>query len=43
MIIVDTLLAEREAEGRPVKVGIAGPGFMARGAINHPRVAGRTA
>lgn len=35
MIIVDTLLAQREAEGTPVKVGIAGPGFMARGAMNH--------
>ncbi len=35
MIIVDTLLAQREAEGNPVRVGIAGPGFMAKGLMNH--------
>ncbi|GAB76664.1 Predicted homoserine dehydrogenase, contains C-terminal SAF domain [Austwickia chelonae] len=35
MIILDTLLAQRAAEGRPVRVGIAGPGFMAKGLINH--------
>ncbi|MBO3128488.1 NAD(P)H-dependent oxidoreductase [Dermatophilus congolensis] len=35
MIVVDTLLAQREAEGNPVKVAIAGPGFMARGAMHH--------
>ena len=30
MIIVDDLLAQREAQGNPVRVGIAGPGFMAK-------------
>ena len=35
MIIVDELLAQRAAEGNPVRVGIAGPGFMAKGLINH--------
>lgn len=35
MIIVDDLLAQREAQGNPVRVGIAGPGFMAKGLINH--------
>lgn len=35
MIVTDTLLGQRQAEGRPLRVGIAGPGFMARGLINH--------
>jgi predicted homoserine dehydrogenase-like protein len=34
MIIVDTLLRERAAEGRPVRVGMIGAGFMARGIAN---------
>ncbi|MDO5712112.1 MAG: NAD(P)-dependent oxidoreductase, partial [Micrococcales bacterium] len=35
MIITDTQLAQRHAAGRPIQVGIAGPGFMAQGLINH--------
>lgn len=35
MIVVDELLARREAEGNPLRVGIAGPGFMAKGLMNH--------
>ncbi len=35
MIVTDTLLAARQREGRPIRVGIAGPGFMAKGLINH--------
>jgi predicted homoserine dehydrogenase-like protein len=31
MQIVDTALAQREAEGRPIRVGMIGAGFMARG------------
>ena len=31
MIIVDTLLARRQAEGRPVRVAMVGAGFMGRG------------
>ena len=31
MIIVDTVLAERNASGEPVRVGLVGGGFMARG------------
>ena len=31
MIIVDTALAERKAAGNPVRVGLVGGGFMARG------------
>jgi predicted homoserine dehydrogenase-like protein len=31
MLIVDTALARREAEGRPIRVGMVGAGFMARG------------
>jgi predicted homoserine dehydrogenase-like protein len=31
MIIVDTALKRREAEGRPVQVGIIGAGYMGRG------------
>lgn len=34
MIIVDTLLAERQKEGRPVGLGLVGAGFMGRGLIN---------
>ena len=31
MIIVDTALKRREQEGRPIRVGLVGAGFMARG------------
>ncbi|MDN5749183.1 MAG: NAD(P)-dependent oxidoreductase [Pseudonocardia sp.] len=34
MIIVDTALARREAEGRPIRVGMVGAGFMGRGLAN---------
>jgi predicted homoserine dehydrogenase-like protein len=34
MIIVDTALAAREAEGRPIRVAMLGAGFMARGITN---------
>ena len=34
MIIVDRLLRQREAEGKPVRVGMIGAGFMARGVAN---------
>lgn len=34
MIIVDTALRKRAAEGRPVKVALIGAGFMARGVAN---------
>lgn len=34
MIIVDTALAKRAAEGRPIRVGMFGAGFMARGIAN---------
>ena len=34
MIIVDKLLRQREAEGKPVRVGMVGAGFMARGIAN---------
>jgi len=34
MIIVDRLLRQREAEGRPIRVGMIGAGFMARGIAN---------
>ena len=34
MIIVDTALKKRAAEGRPVKVALVGAGFMARGVAN---------
>lgn len=34
MIIVDRLLAERAAEKRPVRVGMLGAGFMAKGIAN---------
>ncbi len=35
MIITDTLLQRRQADGHPIRVGVAGPGFMATGLINH--------
>jgi predicted homoserine dehydrogenase-like protein len=31
MILVDTALQRRAAEGRPVRIGLVGAGFMARG------------
>ena len=31
MILVDTALARRAAEGRPIRIGLVGAGFMARG------------
>ena len=34
MIIVDTALRAREAEDKPIRVGIIGAGFMARGLAN---------
>ncbi len=34
MILVDTALREREAEGRPIRVGLIGSGFMAQGFAN---------
>ena len=34
MILVDTALQERAKSGRPVRVGIFGAGFMAKGLIN---------
>jgi predicted homoserine dehydrogenase-like protein len=34
VIIVDTALRRREAEGRPIRVGMIGAGFMARGVAN---------
>jgi predicted homoserine dehydrogenase-like protein len=34
LIIVDTALAEREAQGRPIRVAMVGAGFMARGIAN---------
>jgi predicted homoserine dehydrogenase-like protein len=34
MILVDTALAARESEGKPVRVGIIGAGFMAQGLSN---------
>ncbi len=34
MIIVDTVLRRREAEGRPIRVGMIGAGFMGRGLAN---------
>jgi predicted homoserine dehydrogenase-like protein len=37
MIITDTLLQQRHKEGNPIRVGVVGPGFMARGMMNHIR------
>ena len=34
MIIVDNALKEREASGNPIRVGMIGAGFMARGIAN---------
>jgi predicted homoserine dehydrogenase-like protein len=34
MMIVDTLLAERQRDGKPVRVALAGSGFMGRGLVN---------
>ena len=34
MIILDTALQRREAEGRPIRVGMIGAGFMAQGLTN---------
>jgi predicted homoserine dehydrogenase-like protein len=34
MIIVDTALAKREAEGNPIRVALVGAGFMGRGFVN---------
>src|SRR3954447_6154852 len=34
MIIVDTALQKRARSGNPIKVGLAGAGFMGRGIIN---------
>ena len=34
MIIVDRALDKREREGRPIRVGIFGAGFMAKGFVN---------
>ena len=34
MIIVDTALKARAADGRPIRVGMIGAGFMARGIAN---------
>ena len=34
MIIVDRLLEQREREGRPIRVGLIGAGFMAQGLAN---------
>ena len=34
MILVDTALRARAAEGRPIRVGMIGAGFMARGVMN---------
>ena len=34
MIIVDRALAERERDGRPIRVGMVGAGFMGQGLTN---------
>ena len=34
MIVVDTLLRQRQTDGSPVRLGLVGAGFMARGLIN---------
>ena len=34
MMIVDNLLQAREREGRPIRVGMIGAGFMAQGLAN---------
>jgi predicted homoserine dehydrogenase-like protein len=35
LILVDTALKAREMEGRPVRVGLLGAGFISRGLANH--------
>ena len=35
MIIVDTALKAREAEGRPIRVALLGAGFISQGLANH--------
>ena len=37
MIILDQALAAREAQGRPVRIGLVGAGYMARGIAAHAR------
>ena len=37
MIIVDNALRAREADGRPIRVGLLGAGFMAQGLANQIR------
>ncbi len=34
MLIVDTALKQRETEGKPIRVGIVGAGFMSQGLVN---------
>ena len=34
MILIDRALQRREEEGRPIRVGMIGAGFMARGLAN---------
>lgn len=34
MIVVDTLLAQRQADGAPIRVALVGAGFMGRGLVN---------
>ena len=34
MIAIDTLLQERQAQGKPIRVGLIGAGFMAKGIVN---------
>ncbi len=34
MIAIDTLLRQRQTDGRPVRMGLVGAGFMARGLVN---------
>lgn len=34
MIVIDTLLRQRQVDGRPVRVAIVGAGFMGRGLVN---------
>ncbi|MCO7193211.1 NAD(P)H-dependent oxidoreductase [Pseudonocardia sp. McavD-2-B] len=34
MLILDTALAKRDAENRPIRVGLVGAGFMGRGLVN---------
>ena len=34
MIILDTMLAARQAQGRPIRVGMIGAGFMGQGLTN---------